>query len=100
MNGQFEQELAERLTRYAAIDSQSLETSPATPSTDIQFDMLRLLKKELVGMGALDVMFTGYGTVLATIPGTTYAPTVGFLAHVDTAPQFDATGVKPRVIKG
>ncbi len=43
---------------------------------------------------------TEYGTVLATIPGTAPGPTIGFLAHVDTAPQFNATGVKPRVIKG
>ena len=49
---------------------------------------------------AADVTLTDYGTVLATIPGTAPGPTVGFLAHVDTAPQFNATGVKPRVISG
>jgi tripeptide aminopeptidase len=38
--------------------------------------------------------------VLATIPATHPGPTIGFLAHVDTAPQFNATGVKPRVIRG
>ena len=46
------------------------------------------------------MQLTDYGTVLATIPGNTDGPTIGFLAHVDTAPQFNATGVKPRVIKG
>ncbi|MFY1706689.1 peptidase T [Tritonibacter scottomollicae] len=100
MSNAFNAALESRLTRYAAIDSQSDENSPTAPSTEIQFDMLNLLRDELTAIGAQDVTLTGYGAVLATIPGTTDAPTVGFLAHVDTAPQFNATGVKPRVIKG
>lgn len=96
----FNAELESRLCRYAAIDSQSDADSPSAPSTAIQLDVLRLLKTELEEIGAADVTLTDYGTVLATIPGTVPGPTVGFLAHVDTAPQFNATGVKPRVIKG
>jgi tripeptide aminopeptidase len=96
----FNAELESRLCRYAAIDSQSDADSPSAPSTAIQLDVLRLLKTELEEIGAADVSLTDYGTVLATIPGTVPGPTVGFLAHVDTAPQFNATGVKPRVIKG
>ena len=86
--------------RYAAIDSQSNEDSPTSPSTDIQFDILRLLKVELTEIGAEDIQITDYGVVLATIPGNTPGPTIGFLAHVDTAPQFNATHVKPRIIRG
>ncbi|MBE1282631.1 MAG: peptidase T [Rhodobacteraceae bacterium] len=100
MQTQFDAELQDRLVRYAAIDSQSDENSPASPSTNIQFDMLNLLREELTAIGAQDVELTKYGVVLATIPGTAEGPTIGFLAHVDTAPQFNATGVKPRVIKG
>ncbi|MCE8544448.1 peptidase T [Ruegeria pomeroyi] len=100
MQNPFDQELQDRLVRYAAIDSQSDETAPASPSTACQFDMLHLLRDELVEMGAKDVELTDYGVVLATIPGTAPEPTVGFLAHVDTAPQFNASGVKPRVISG
>lgn len=100
MQDSFNQELQDRLVRYAAIDSQSDENSPTSPSTAIQFDMSNLLVEELKDIGAQDVTLTDYGTVLATIPGNTDGPTVGFLAHVDTAPQFNATGVKPRVIKG
>lgn len=96
----FDTELQDRLVRYASIDTQSEETSPSTPSTSIQFDLLNLLKQELEEIGASDVQLTSYGTVLATIPGRTDSPTIGFLAHVDTAPQFNATGVKPRVVKG
>ena len=96
----FTDELTTRLTRYCAIDSQSDADSPSSPSTAIQLDMQRLLVAELRQIGAEDVTLTDYGTVLATIPGNRPGPTVGFLAHVDTAPQFNAKGVKPRVIKG
>ena len=96
----FAPELTERLVRYCAIDSQSDADSPSSPSTAIQLDMARLLVEELTAMGAEDVRLTDYGAVLATIPGTVEGPALGFLAHVDTAPQFSATGVKPRVIKG
>lgn len=97
---QFDAELESRLTRYAAIDSQSDDDSTATPSTAIQLDMARLLAAELAEIGAADIQITDYGCVLATIPATASGPTVGFLAHVDTAPQFNATGVKPRTIRG
>ncbi len=95
-----EDELCTRLTRYCAIDSQSDADSPSSPSTAIQLDMARLLVAELTEIGASDVRLTDYGAVLATIPGTAPGPTIGFLAHMDTAPQFSATGVKPRVIRG
>jgi tripeptide aminopeptidase len=96
----FDAELETRLCRYAAIDSQSDMDSPAQPSTAIQHAMLDLMVEELRDIGAADVTKTGYGTVIATIPGNVPGPTIGFLAHVDTAPQFNATGVKPRVIRG
>lgn len=93
-------ELQSRLIRYCAIDSQSDEDSPTSPSTAIQLDMAHLLVQELQDIGATDVRLTEYGAVLATIPGTAPGPVVGFLAHMDTTPQFNATGVKPRVIPG
>ncbi|MFM2388530.1 MAG: hypothetical protein RLZZ437_85 [Pseudomonadota bacterium] len=95
----FDAELEDRLVRYAAIDSQSDENSATAPSTAIQWTMARLLESELTALGATDVRVTDYGTVLATLPGTAPGPTIGFLAHMDTAPQFNATGVKPRVIR-
>lgn len=96
----FDAELEARLTRYAALDSQSDAASPTAPSTQIQWGILQLLADELTQIGAAEVRVTDYGTVLATIPGTAPGPTIGFLAHVDTAPQFNATGVKPRSIPG
>lgn len=100
MRTEFDQELEERLVRYAAIDSQSDAASPSQPSTACQLDMSRLLVSELEEMGASDVSLTDYGVVLATIPGTSDGPTMGWCAHVDTAPQFNATGVKPVVHRG
>ena len=99
MSNPFDQELEDRLMRYAAIDSQSDEACDASPSTEVQLDILRLLEAELTEIGAEDVQLTDYGVVLATIPGNADGPTVGLLAHVDTAPQFNATGVKPRVVR-
>lgn len=102
MKTDLDAELEDRLVRYAAIDSQSDETSPSSPSTDIQYDILRLLADELSSIGASDVELTDYGVVLATIPATvkTSAPVMGLLAHVDTAPAYRATGVKPVVHRG
>ncbi|WP_370273797.1 peptidase T, partial [Pseudooceanicola nitratireducens] len=96
----FDRNLEDRLVRYCAVDTQSDADSATAPSTEIQYDLLRMLQAELTDMGAQDVTLTDYGVVLATIPATTEGPTIGFLAHVDTAPQYNATGVKPRVIRG
>ena len=101
MRSDFDRELEQRLVRYAAIDSQSDDTSPTSPSTEIQLNMSRLLVQELEAMGAADVELTEYGVVLATVPATVEgAPVMGWCAHVDTAPQFNATGVKPVVHRG
>ncbi|WP_372838266.1 peptidase T [Phaeovulum sp.] len=100
MNG-FERELEERLVRYARVDTQSDERSPSSPSTAIQLDLARMLVAELTEIGAAEVQLTEYGVVLATVPATREgAPVIGFLAHVDTAPQFHAVGVKPVVHRG
>ena len=99
MRGAFDRELEEWLVRCCRIDTQSDEASSSTPSTAKQLDLSRSLADALRDMGAEDVALTDYGAVLATIPATVEGdcPTVAFLAHVDTAPAFAATGVKPIV---
>lgn len=100
--------LEERFLRYVQIDTQSDENSDSIPSTAKQFDLLRLLERELHEIGAADVRLLDYGAVVATIPthsaaqnarqnAPENAPIVAFLAHVDTAPQYTGTGVKPIV---
>jgi tripeptide aminopeptidase len=98
-NPRLDREIEERFIRYVRIDTQSDESSPTSPSTERQFDLLHMLEAELNALGAEDVHVTDYGVVLATIPATVKnnAPTIAFLAHVDTAPAFNATGVKPIV---
>lgn len=92
-------ELERRFIRYASIDTQSDETSTSSPSTEKQYDLLNLLVGELKEMGAQSVRLTKYGAALADIPATTKhdVPTIALLAHVDTAPAFSGTGVKPLV---
>lgn len=99
---EFCREVEERLLRYARIDTPSDPASPTSPSTSVQLDLLNLLAAELLEIGAQEVTRTEYGAVLATIPATvaTVAPTVAFLAHVDTSPAFKATGVEPLVHRG
>ena len=99
MDAAFARELEERLVRHVRIDTQSDESSATSPSTSKQYDLLKLLVDEVRAIGAQDVTLTDYGAVLATIPATvaTDVSTVAFLAHVDTAPAFNGTGVKPIV---
>jgi tripeptide aminopeptidase len=99
VNLRFDRELEERFLRYVGIDTQSDEKSATSPSTAKQYQLLELLVEELKAFGARDVRLTAYGAVLATIPATLEAdaPTVALLAHVDTAPQFSGTGIKPIV---
>lgn len=100
MTARFVNELESRLLRYVRIDTQSDEASPTSPSTAIQLDLQNLLVEELREIGASDVELTPYGAVTATIPaseGLENVPVIGFLAHVDTSPAFNASGVEPIV---
>ena len=93
-------DLEERFLRYVRIDTQSDEESRDAPSTDKQLDLQRILADELAALGVGDVRITDYGCLLATIPARNAlagVPTVAFIAHVDTAPAFSGTGVKPIV---
>ncbi len=80
-------DLLDRFLRYVQIDTRSDDKSPATPSTPGQWDLLRLLEKELRGLGLADVTLTEYGYLLATLPATLpgKVPVLAWFAHVDTA---------------
>jgi tripeptide aminopeptidase len=95
----FAEDLETRFVRYCAIDSQASDKSTTHPSTPVQIEMGKVLEQELHAIGATDIRRNDHGAVLATIPGNTDGPTIGFVAHMDTTPQFNATGVKPRVIR-
>ncbi|MEA3239918.1 MAG: peptidase T [Candidatus Bipolaricaulota bacterium] len=93
-------DLEERFLRYVVVDTQSDEEAKSAPSTAKQLDLQWLLADELTVLGVGDVHITDYGCLLATIPARNAhadAPTIAFIAHVDTSPAFSGTGVKPIV---
>ena len=87
----------ERFLRYVRIDTQSAHDSDSFPSTAKQLDLSRLLVDELRAAGLADAELTEHGYVFATLAGVEGAPTVGLLAHVDTAPDASGTNVEPQV---
>ena len=92
--------LIERLVRYCKINTRSDENSETVPSTKIQFDLANILLDECKAIGLKDVTMAENGIVTATLPSNTdkEVPTIGFLAHMDTA-DFNSDNVKPQVIE-
>ena len=92
----------ERLIKYAKVSTASEEGIGVSPSTPRQFDLARLLVDELRELGMADAEVTDtcyvYGHLPAT-PGHESAPCLGFIAHMDTSPDFSGENVKPRVIE-
>ena len=94
--------LKERFLKYVSFDTQSDESSTTFPSTDKQLVLLRHLKEELETLGLTEVSMDKYGYVMATLPATKgyeNAPVIGFIAHVDTAPDMSGANVKPHVVE-
>lgn len=93
---------AERLIRYCKIDTQSDPANEQeTPSSKKQFDLANLLVEELKELGLQDVSVDEHCYVYAKLPSNLdkKVDTVGFIAHMDTAPDFSGTGVNPRIIE-
>jgi tripeptide aminopeptidase len=92
-------DVLERFVRYARIDTQAARVSDTFPSTLKQLELSRLLADELRGLGLDEVELTEHGYVFGTLPtvGAENGPTVGLLAHVDTAPDASGTGVEPQI---
>ena len=92
----------ERLIEYAKVHTASIDDGTATPSTQRQFDLARKLERELIDLGARDVFVDEHCYVYAKLPATPgleNKPCVGFLAHLDTIPDFSGENVKPRVVE-
>lgn len=94
-----QENLKTRFIRYAKIDTQSNEQSNTTPTTKGQLELAQLLVKELQRIGMKEVSIDENGYVMATLPSnsTKTIPTIGFLAHVDTATDFTGKNVNPQV---
>jgi tripeptide aminopeptidase len=93
-------DVLDRFLRYARIDTQSEAGIDASPSTEKQLDLSRLLRDELEQIGLDDVRLDEYGYVYGSLPGAESAPAIGLIAHVDTSPDVSGTGVSPIVHAG
>lgn len=91
----------DRFLRYVVIDTQSDPTSDAQPSTEKQKDLGRLLTAELLALGLADAHLDEHGNVYATIPRNTSkdVPVICFCSHMDTAPDFTGTNVRPQILR-
>jgi tripeptide aminopeptidase len=93
----FEADLLDRFLRYVRVHTTSDPHVPTTPSTERQFDLARMLEGELHDIGFSDVTLDDHCNLVARLPGNAKGTPIGFMAHVDTAPDFSGEGVDPQV---
>ncbi|MCL6428166.1 peptidase T [Bacillus subtilis] len=95
------EEIIERFTTYVKVDTQSDESVDTCPSTPGQLTLGNMLVDELKSIGMQDAAIDENGYVIATLPSNTEkdVPTIGFLAHVDTATDFTGKNVNPQIIE-
>ena len=89
-----------RFLRYVSVDTQSNEESETQPSAAKEWNLLKMLLEELQTLG-VEASLDEYGYVMATLPSNLDkdVPAVGFIAHVDTAPDASGADVKPQIIE-
>ncbi|SFA40169.1 peptidase T. Metallo peptidase. MEROPS family M20B [Parageobacillus thermantarcticus] len=95
------EEIIERFTKYVQVNTQSDPNSDTCPSTPGQLDLGKMLVEELKAIGMEEVTMDENGYVMATLPANTEkeVPTIGFLAHMDTATEFTGANVKPQIVE-
>ena len=95
-----EKKIIDRFIRYVKVDSQSDPESTTTPSTEKQWDIAHLLVDELKAIGLQEVEIDQYGYIMATLPSNVshQVPTIGFIAHYDTSPDFSGANVNPQFV--
>ena len=94
------QHLIDRFISYAIIDTESDSYSDTTPSTAKQFNLAHLLVKELQDIGLTEVSIDDRGYVMGTLESNVdhEVPTIGFVSHFDTTPDFTGANVKPQLV--
>ncbi len=92
------QKIIDRFVKYVKIDTQSDENNPAFPSTEKQWDLAKVLVEELNEIGMQDVTLDDNCYIMATLPSNVdfKVPTIGFIAHIDTSPDYSGTNVNPQ----
>ncbi len=95
------QHLIERFKGYVTIDTESDPNSNTTPSTEKQWNLANKLVEELKQIGLTDAEIDENAYVMATLPGNVSheVPTIGFVSHFDTSPDFTGKGVNPQIVE-
>ena len=91
----------ERFIQYVQVHTASSEETDATPTTQRQFDLSRLLAKEMEAMGMQNVLVDEHAYVYGFLPaaeGFEDKPCIGLIAHLDTIPDFSGENVKPTLV--
>lgn len=91
--------IVDRFVRYVKIDTESDPNNPAFPSTEKQWNLAKVLVEELEQIGMQDVTLDENCYIMATLPSNVdfEVPTIGFVAHMDTSPDFTGKGVNPQI---
>ena len=95
------QHIIDRFISYVIIDTESDPNSETTPSTKKQWDLAHKLVEELKSIGMHDVTIDKNAYIMATLPSNVdhKVPTIGFISHFDTTPDFTGANVKPQIIR-
>ncbi|TDS16948.1 tripeptide aminopeptidase [Maribacter caenipelagi] len=95
------QHIIDRFISYITIDTQSDSSSDTTPSTEKQWNLANKLVDELKAIGLSDVTIDDNAYIMATLPSNVDhdVPTIGFISHFDTSPDFSSTNVNPQIIR-
>lgn len=95
------QHIIDRFISYVTIDTESDPNSETTPSTKKQWDLANKLVEELKAIGMQDVTIDENAYIMATLPSNIdkKVPTIGFIAHFDTTPDFTGANIKPQIVK-
>lgn len=89
-----------RLLKYVKVNTISDPKSETLPSTQIQFDLAKILVEDLKEIGVKDASLDENCYVMGSIPGNAEnAPAIGLIAHMDTSPEFSGENVKPQIIE-
>ncbi len=95
------EKLVDRFIKYIKIDTQSDPENAEFPSTEKQWNLAKILVEDLKEIGMQDVSIDENAYIMATLPSNVNhkVPIIGFIAHIDTSPDFTAENVKPQFIK-
>ena len=88
-----------RFLRYVSYETTSDESSETCPSTANQKVLGAAIVEEMLAMGIQDARMDENGYVYGTVPGDPSLPTIGLIAHMDTAPDASGANIRPRIVE-